>query len=65
VCSSDLGELCVEAARLDFMDHRAMRMLADHARRWGVTLVLQGARPILGRLAELLGLEELRVAPAG
>jgi anti-anti-sigma regulatory factor len=59
------GELCVEAARLEFMDHRAMRTLADHARRRGVTLVLHDARPILSRLAQLLGRDELRVAPAG
>jgi hypothetical protein len=55
------GEVVVQAAGLDFIDHRSLRQLHDYGCRRGVTVVLRSATPAVGRLARLLELSRVRV----
>ncbi|MER7888540.1 MEDS domain-containing protein [Micromonospora sp. NPDC094482] len=55
------GRLVVEAPRLRFIDHRALLMLRDYARRRGATLVLRSPHAGPARLAALLNLSGLQV----
>jgi hypothetical protein len=55
------GEVVVQAAGLEFIDHRSLRQLHDYGGRRDVTVVLRGAAPAFGRLARLLDLTRVRV----
>ncbi|MDG4801888.1 MEDS domain-containing protein [Micromonospora sp. WMMD980] len=55
------GRLVLDATNLRFVDHRALLLLRDHARRRGAVAVLRTRRPAPARLIELLGLTDVRV----
>ncbi|HEV7451887.1 MAG TPA: STAS domain-containing protein [Pseudonocardiaceae bacterium] len=57
------GGLVIDAAVLTYIDHRALLLLADHARRAHTTVVLRTAWPGAAPLVELLDLTEVRVEP--
>ncbi|HEX2133270.1 MAG TPA: MEDS domain-containing protein [Actinophytocola sp.] len=54
-------ELVVDARGLTFIDHRGLLRLREYARRRGVGLVLHVSRPGPARIAEVLGLTDVRV----
>jgi hypothetical protein len=56
------GELTVDAAALDFVDHRSLLLLADYARGRGATAVLCTPLSAAARLVELLAVPGIRVA---
>ena len=58
-------EVVLQAGGLTFADHRSLLRLHEYAAAHGVTIVLRGASPATGRLAELLDLPRLRVEAAG
>jgi anti-anti-sigma factor len=55
------GELVVDATGLDFIDHRSVLRLLEHARSRAATLVLHTSHPCPTRMVELLGLADVRV----
>lgn len=55
------GELIVDATGLDFIDHRSVLRLLEHARSRAATLVLHTSHPCPTRMVELLGLADVRV----
>ncbi|MGA6168256.1 MEDS domain-containing protein [Amycolatopsis magusensis] len=58
------GELVLDVGGLDFIDHRSLLQLAEHARRRAAGLVLHAPRPGLTRLTTLLALTDVRMAHA-
>ncbi|MFC5728148.1 MULTISPECIES: MEDS domain-containing protein [Nocardioides] len=55
------GELVLDASRVEFMDHRSLLQLVEHARSEGHMLVLRTAHPGPGLLIRALGLDRARV----
>ncbi|RZU74499.1 DcmR-like sensory protein [Micromonospora kangleipakensis] len=55
------GRLVVDGAGLQFIDHRCLIHLGEHARRRGAIAVLRTTRSAAARLAELLELPHVRV----
>ncbi len=53
-------ELVIDAADLDFVDHRGLLCLRDHARRRGADVVMRTAKPTIGRLIDILALDGIR-----
>jgi hypothetical protein len=51
---ADTGALIVDMADVDYVDHRLLRALSDHARAKGVALSLRSAPPLVARLMALL-----------
>lgn len=54
-------EIVFDGGTLEFLDHRALFLLRDHASRLGATAVLRTNHPLAGRLVELLEIEGLRI----
>ncbi|GIF53061.1 STAS domain-containing protein [Asanoa ferruginea] len=55
------GEVVVDGAALEFIDHRSLLRLADYARGRGATAVLRTPLPAAARLADLLRVPGVRV----
>ena len=55
------GELFIDAAGVEFLDHRALLALEELARVHRLRAVLRGAPPLTSRLTELLQLEQVSV----
>lgn len=55
------GEVVVDGAGLEFIDHRSLLRLADYARGRGATAVLRTPLPAAARLADLLRVPGIRV----
>jgi anti-anti-sigma regulatory factor len=55
------GEVVVDGAGLEFIDHRSLLGLADYARGRGATAVLRTPLPAAARLADLLRVPGIRV----
>ncbi|WP_307867796.1 MEDS domain-containing protein [Umezawaea beigongshangensis] len=55
------GELLIDGTDLNFVDHRNLLILADHAARRGATAVLRTRAVGAARLLEVLGLSNVRV----
>jgi anti-anti-sigma regulatory factor len=58
------AELVVDARTLDFIDHRGLLALEEHAQRTGIQVTLRTDVPIVHRLADLLSLKSVRPASA-
>ncbi|GAB2986652.1 hypothetical protein GCM10017788_08800 [Amycolatopsis acidiphila] len=59
------SSLCVDASAVEFIDHRALITLAEHARTRGFRdLVLHTSLRYPARLVELLGIDGVRIEPA-
>jgi hypothetical protein len=58
------AELVVDAADLDFVDHRGLLLLDELGRRKDVVVALRGAPGVVGRMARLLELSRVRVDAA-
>ena len=58
------GELVIDARGLGFISHRELAGLDRLARRDDRAVLLRGCAPVLTRLAELLGLTNIRMEPA-
>jgi anti-anti-sigma regulatory factor len=54
-------DLVVDATAVTFIDHRGLLALADHVRDTGVRGVFRTTAPVVDRMDEILGLDELRV----
>lgn len=57
------GEIVIDAGRLDFVDHRALLVLAEIARRAHAVVVLRTRRAAPAKLVDLLGIQGVRVEP--
>ncbi|MCG8914284.1 MEDS domain-containing protein [Actinokineospora sp. PR83] len=55
------GAITLDATGLEFVDHRNLITLAEHARSRGARLVLRTAHPGVARITDLLGLDNVRV----
>lgn len=55
------GRLVLDAATLDFIDHRNLITLAKHGRRRAAAVVLRAPRPGPASVVEVLKLEDIRV----
>ncbi|WP_203897964.1 MEDS domain-containing protein [Virgisporangium aliadipatigenens] len=55
------GEIVIDASGLRFVDHRALRVLEEYAKRLRSTVVLRGPVCVAAELVELLDLSHLRV----
>lgn len=56
-------ELVVEGRKLEFIDHRQLLVLVEHARRANATIVLRTSWPGVDRIVELLDVKGVRVEP--
>ncbi|MEV5297610.1 MEDS domain-containing protein [Amycolatopsis methanolica] len=55
------GRLVLDATTLDFIDHRNLLALAEHARRHAAEVVLRAPRPEPASVVEVLKLQDIRV----
>jgi anti-anti-sigma regulatory factor len=58
------GKIVIDASGLRFVDHRALRVLEEYAKRLRTTVVLRGPVCVAEHLVELLGLTHIRVETA-
>lgn len=61
----DAGVLVVDMAAVDFVDHRLLIALADHARSRAMTVSLRSAPQLTARLLTLLSLADVHLAEQG
>lgn len=55
------GEFVIDASELEFIDHRNLFSLAEHARRCNATAVLLGEIPSAAKLIDILDLQDVRI----
>jgi anti-anti-sigma regulatory factor len=62
---ADAGVLVIDMADVEYVDHRLLLTLSDHARATGVALSVRSAPPFAARLVDLLPASSLRLSQVG